>query len=222
MPINVYGRQLTGAEIAAGEHRELVGGLWDELGELQFAFMTAHGLAPRDRLLDVGCGALRGGVHFVRYLDAGHYYGIDVNASLIEAGRGELAAAGLADKGAHLLVDEEFDVGRFAVTFDRAIAVSVFTHLPMNHIVKCLSEVRGVLAPRAPFFATYFEAPAEAYLEPLAHPPGGIVTRYHADPYHYAFTEMQRLARQAGLDVERIGDWGHPRGQRMLAFTRQA
>ena len=28
-------------------------------------------------LIDIGCGALRGGVHFVRHLDPGHYFGMD-------------------------------------------------------------------------------------------------------------------------------------------------
>ena len=77
MEINGYGRQLTDAEIESRAHRELVGGLWEELGVLQFEFLVKRGLKPHHRLLDVGCGALRGGVHFVRYLDPGCYHGID-------------------------------------------------------------------------------------------------------------------------------------------------
>ena len=46
-------------------HREQVGGLWDEIGALQIDFLRAQGLRPGDTLLDVGCGCLRGGVHFV-------------------------------------------------------------------------------------------------------------------------------------------------------------
>ncbi len=53
------------------------------MGELQFKFLVGWGLRPGDFLLDVGCGCLRGGVHFVRYLEAGHYFGIDVNSSLL-------------------------------------------------------------------------------------------------------------------------------------------
>lgn len=90
MNVNDYGRQLSPAEIETKEHRNLVGGLWEELGTLQFNFLKDHGLQPHHRLVDLGCGALRGGLHFIRYLDAGHYYGIDINASLIEAGKREL------------------------------------------------------------------------------------------------------------------------------------
>lgn len=57
----VFRRQLTESEIAQKVHRELVGGMWDEIGTLQFVFLRDHGLEPSQRLLDVGCGALRGG-----------------------------------------------------------------------------------------------------------------------------------------------------------------
>ena len=94
-----YGRQLTDEEIAKGVHRKFVGGMWERIGRHQFDFLRDRGLRPEHRLLDVGCGALRGGVHFIRYLNVGGYYGIDINASLLAAGRDvELPAAGLVDR----------------------------------------------------------------------------------------------------------------------------
>ena len=78
-------------------HRQMVGGLWDEMGQLQFDFLVRQGLSPEHRLLDIACGCLRGGVHFVRYLQPGNYYGVDVNAPLLERGRYELASAGIAE-----------------------------------------------------------------------------------------------------------------------------
>ncbi|MCC6198315.1 MAG: class I SAM-dependent methyltransferase [Burkholderiales bacterium] len=219
MDVNDYGRQLRPDEIEAGAHRELVGGLWDELGALQLAFMKDRGLAPGHRLLDVGCGALRGGLHFIRYLDAGRYCGMDINASLLDAGRLELAAAGLAAKAPHLLVDDRFRFARFAMSFDFALAVSVFTHLPINFIIRCLVEIRGVLRPQARFYATFFEAPARAHVAPITHPRGGMVTFFDDDPYHYSREEIAWMAEAARMEVEYIGDWGHPRDQRMLAFA---
>jgi cyclopropane fatty-acyl-phospholipid synthase-like methyltransferase len=217
--VNDYGRQLSAAEIAAKEHREFVGGLWDEIGALQLEFMKSRGLSPSDNLLDVGCGALRGGVHFVRYLDPGRYHGIDVNASLIEAGRQELAEAQLQSRNPQLLVSDSFAVDRFATRFGYALAVSVFTHLNMNLIARCLASVRAVLEPGGRFYGSYFEAPASVHGQPLRHA-SGIVTYYANDPYHYSVEEMRALAQLAGLVVERIGNWGHPRGQTMLAFSR--
>jgi cyclopropane fatty-acyl-phospholipid synthase-like methyltransferase len=219
MDINAYARQLSPAEIDAKEHRALVGGMWEEIGALQFEFLKGRGLVPSHRLLDLGCGALRGGLHFIRYLDAGNYYGLDVNASLIDAGKRELHEAGLADRQPHLLVNAQFELDRFATAFDHALAVSVFSHLPMNHIIACLVRTRQVLRPGARLYASYFEAPAKAWLAPLAHPPGDMVSNYSSDAYHYAFEEMQWMADTAQLNVERVGEWGHPRGQMMLAFA---
>ncbi len=218
MKINEYGRQLDPAEIEAGEHRSFVGGLWEEMGALQFDFLRAQGLQPGQRLVDVGCGALRGGVHFIRYLETGHYYGIDINASLIEAGAREIAQLQLDSKEPHLLVNERFELSRFATRFDCAIATSVFTHLPLNHILRCMVEVRRVLNPGARFFATFFEAPTSAHLDALPHQPGGVVTYLDTDPYHYSTDEIRWVAGNAGLAALRIGDWNHPRDQRMWSF----
>jgi SAM-dependent methyltransferase len=217
---NNYGHQLTKAEIRSGAHRDFVGGMWDEIGSLQFEFLKNQGLVPGHRLMDIGCGCLRGGAHFVPYLERGHYYGIDLNASLIEAGQKELLQnAANAGKAPDLRVTDRFDLAQFGVRFDYALAVSVFTHLYANHIGRCLVEVKNALAPQGKFFATFFAAPTPLHLEPIAHLPGQIVTHFDRDPFHYSFAEMEMLARFAGLSVELIGDWGHPRDQRMLSFT---
>lgn len=217
--VNQYWRQLTAAEIAAGEHQRFVGGMWNEIGNLQIEFLKAEGLLPNHRLVDVGCGSLRGGVRFVRYLDRGNYYGLDINTSLIEAGKKELAQEGLMGKQPTLLVNDKFEMSRFGVSFDYAIAVSVFTHLYMNHIARCLVEAKRVLKPHGKLFATFFEAPAPVHLEPIEHDPGKVITNFDSDPFHYSFSEMERLSEAVGLSVEYLGDWGHPRDQRMLCFS---
>ncbi len=220
--VNVYGRQLSASEIIAKEHRAFVGGLWEEVGQLQFEFMKVQGLLPEHKLVDVGCGAMRGGVHFVNYLDKGHYFGLDINASLIDAAKSELDAYHLLNKSPHLLVNNKFELSLFNTKFDFAIAVSVFTHLFMNNILRCLVEINKVLSPNGKFYATFFQAPHSAHLDPLLHTPGGVTTLSDHDPFHYSFAEMQTLAAIASLDVQLIEDWSHPRDQKMLCFTRFA
>src|SRR6478752_254837 len=85
---------------ARDDLRSTVGGHWDEIGRLQFEFLVAEGLEPRHAFLDLGCGVLRGGVHFVRYLDPGNYYGIDISSAMIDGARRELADADLANRDA--------------------------------------------------------------------------------------------------------------------------
>ena len=67
-------------------HRRSIGNVrhWDTIGSLQFDYLVEHGLQPQHYLLDVGCGPIRGGMHFIRYLETGHYYGVDLNAPVLE------------------------------------------------------------------------------------------------------------------------------------------
>jgi hypothetical protein len=214
-----YDRQLTPEEILAGEHRAFVGGLWSELGELQFQFLRQNGLSPEHKLLDIGCGALRGGIPIIEYLDPCNYYGVDLNASLIEAGKHELNQRGLSSKQSHLLVNDRFEFDRFGTSFDFAIAQSVFTHLDMNLIIRCLVQTRKVLKADGRFFATFFLAPSPGHLAPIKHHPGGITTNFDSDPFHYSFCEIEWLADISGLSARLIGDWNHPRNQMMIELS---
>src|ERR1017187_1127891 len=218
--INPYSdRQLTREEILAGEHRTLVGGLWSEIGQLQLQFLQQNGLLPDHKLLDVGCGALRCGIPIIKYLDPGNYYGVDINESLIEAGRHELKQEGLTSKQPHLLVNDKFEFDRFGTSFDFAIAQSVFTHLDMNLVVRCLVRAREVLKSDGRFFSTFFLAPFPGHIAPIKHQPGGIITNFDADPFHYSFCEIEWVADISRLSATLIGDWNHPRSQKMIELS---
>jgi SAM-dependent methyltransferase len=220
---HAYERQVSASEIAVGEHRTFVGGLWDEIGELQFRYLKNAGLLPQHRLLDVGCGALRGGLHFIRYLNPGNYYGIDMNESLIRAGREvELPRAGLAGRNPHLLVISAFEFQQFHSTFQFALALSVFTHIPINAIQRCLVSISRVLEPGGRFFATYFPAAKLHALDLIVHSFGDsrVTTNSDDDPFHYHLSVFEFLTNDLLLRVESLGDWDHPRGQHILEFVR--
>lgn len=216
--INQYHKQLSKEDINSKIHRDFVGGLWDEIGRLQLDFLIKEGLMPEHNLLDIGCGCLRGGVHFISFLDIGNYYGLDINQSLIEAGEVELQEAGLDHKEPKLLVDESFSIGKFETKFDLMISVSLFTHLPFNMIVRCLTRARENLLPQGVYYSTFFQAPVPASLEPIQQNPGDIVTNYDSDPFHYSTEELAYAATLAKLELKVIGEWGHPRNQQMASF----
>jgi SAM-dependent methyltransferase len=204
-----------------GWHRAEVGGEWETIGKLQFDYLVAQGLQPHHNMLDVGCGSMRGGLHFVRYLDAGHYVGFDVNAELLDAGRKELADAGLTEKNATLVQTDTFDVTSLGRTFDFALAQSVFTHLPLNPIIRCLTMMDTYLAPSGRFYATFFENPdGKRDLGPVPHGSDVRVSYFDRDPFHYDVASMEWACSGLNLVCEYIGEWGHPRGQRMLVFRR--
>jgi ubiquinone/menaquinone biosynthesis C-methylase UbiE len=220
--INDYQGQLTADQLQQGHHRSMVGGHWDQMGALQMAFLLENGLKPEHHMLDIGCGSLRGGLHFVDYLEPGCYFGMDINRSLLEGGVIELKRRGLFSKGVTLFENDRFELTLLNQKFDVLLAVSVFTHLFMNNIVRCLKEVSKVLKPHGQFYATFFESKEDVELRSLTHQPGSILTDYDKDNFHNSFHEYEMMAELVGLDVKYIGDWGHPRAQKMLAFSLPA
>jgi hypothetical protein len=200
-------------------HRGIVGGLWDVIGPLQRDFLIGQGLRRDHRLLDIGCGALRGGVPLATWLDPNRYYGIDISASLIEAGYdAEVAGTPLAERlpRAHLHVTDDFEAP-FGETFDMGLAVSLFTHLPADWISRALGRLTPHFAGGAPVFATVFERPASGGGD--LERPDGVVTHDDRDPYHFTRDQV-REATPDGWRFDWIGDWGHPRDQQMARFTR--
>ena len=203
--------------------RDKVGGNWEELGRLQFNYMLAQGLHPRHSFLDVGCGCLRAGVHFIAYLQDGRYFGIDRDQSLLDAGRDfELREAELESRQISLVCREDFDFTVFGVEFDYALAQSVFTHLDRGPILHCLTQMQKVLRPDGKFFATFFEDVGGLHADRrLRHFPGRVVTYPSKDPFHCEFSVLADLGGRAGLEAEYVGEWGHPRAQNMVLFKRK-
>jgi ubiquinone/menaquinone biosynthesis C-methylase UbiE len=195
-----------------------VGGKWDEIGRLQLDGLIGRGLKPHHKLCDAGCGSLRAGVHFVNYLDAGNYYGLDINASLIDAGREELERGGPSGKEANLLVTDAFEMSGFGATFDYIIAFSLFTHLHANYIVRCLVEARKTIAPDGQLLATIFFAPRPAHLEPIQHKAGGVTSYYDKDPFHYSMEEIGFLGKLAGFRTELLPPGERGGQQRGVVF----
>ena len=191
-------------------HREYVGGMWDEIGKLQFDYMVAQGLRPGHYLLDVACGSLRAGVHFVRYLEPMHYLGIEKEGSLIEAGiHRELGSEIYDRRKPELVVSSSFEFVKFSSRPHFALAQSLFTHLPPTIVVDCFRKLRDFIREEGVFYATYFEAATER--------------ENRTDPHdHLAFfytrDQMRGFGESAGWQFEYIGDWRHPRGQVMTRY----
>jgi hypothetical protein len=55
-------------------------------GGIYFDVAINHGLKPHHNCIDYGCGSLRVGQHFIDYLDAQKYTGVDVVSDFYEAG----------------------------------------------------------------------------------------------------------------------------------------
>lgn len=219
---NYAERSFTDKEVAHGAHRQFVGGHWDALGRHQLEFLTRRGLSASDRFLDVGCGALRAGRLLIDTLEPGHYYGVDANLSLLQAGYDvELSDAQRARlPTANLRANDRFDVD-FGVRFDMAIAQSVFTHLSLNHLRLCLVRVGRVMRPGGRLFVTFFEQPAATPLDDIVvRHQGGRPFLSEQNVYWYYRKDLAWAASFGPWRFRYIGDWGHPVGQMMAEYVR--
>lgn len=210
--------------VRLGHHRVVVGGLWDEVGRSQFEYVVGRGTSPQAYVLDLGCGCLRGGVHFVTYLLPGRYYGVDISRELLDAGYDlELGPLGLQHKlpRTNLVCDGEFNLGQLGVTFDVAVAISLFTHLTPDRVRLSLTRLADVVRVGGAVYATICLAPADHDpLQPRAHSPGGVVSFSNKDPYHYREQDIRDCAAGLPWRVTVDTDWYHPRAQTMLIFER--
>lgn len=200
------------AGIAKIGHRAYVGGMWEEIGQLQFDFLVAQGLRPEHRLIDVACGALRLGVKAIPYLEPGHYLGIDKEAGLIKAGlEHELPPAVRASHQPQLLVDADFGFDKFGVQADFAMAQSLFSHFPPALIERCMDRLLPAMRPGGTFFATFFESATPVNNPEVPHDHG-----YFA----YTRAQLEAFGPRCGFESRYIGDWNHPREQVVVAYRR--
>jgi hypothetical protein len=197
------------AGVVAIGHRDYVGGMWETMGRLQFDFMVDHGLEREHTLLDIACGSLRGGVHFIRYLDPGNYLGIEKEGALIKRALAkELPREVREEKRPELVVSGAFEFERFSKQADFSLAQSLFTHLNEEDLDLCLQKLRDNVAPGHQLFATF--APGERKNEGRSHARAS---------FFYTPAQLEEIGARNGFEPHYIGDWGHPRSQMMMQLT---
>ncbi|MEP0201182.1 MAG: class I SAM-dependent methyltransferase [Halioglobus sp.] len=213
-----YDKNYVLRNIAEGKHREVIGGLWEELGKLQLDWLVGRDMQPNDFLLDIGCGSLRLGTLAVNYLAPGHYSGTDINLELMEAGYEREISEKSRMPPENLLYDSDFGFRGVTEKTTYAIATSVFTHLPFNHLRRALLNMKHQFPLLKEFCFSIFLAPSgESMMSPVEQA-GGVWTHDIKDPYHYLPSDINYVCELAGFDSH-IHDWGHPRNQMMVVAT---
>jgi len=152
-PLGKYSEvKLDDTAISRGEYKRYLGGgaeHWDARGAFQLELMVSLGLKPHSPFLDIGCGPLRAGVHFIRFLECKNYAGIDSNESFIRAA--ELSVDSdeqLRRKQPRLELVQDFDFLQYdLVGFDFALAFSVLNHAGHLQRELFLSNLGSALNP---------------------------------------------------------------------------
>ena len=169
--------------------------------------MLQHGLKKHHKLLDIGCGCLRGGLHFIRYLNKGHYFGRDISKEILEVGKKFLKEAKLENKNPVLKINTNLKFINFqGEIFDFILAQSVFTHMPLSFIEECFSHVHKVIDNNSIFFATFHD---------------GIDKCFTLDNlnFYYPFNVLRNIGNKNNLEVILVEDLIHPRKQKMMKIT---
>jgi cyclopropane fatty-acyl-phospholipid synthase-like methyltransferase len=123
---------------------------YQSIRDLQINFLLDQGLLRHHKVLDFGCGTLRGGIPIIDYLDNGLYYGVEVSSIRLDEGLKELNDEKLTHKNPLLTTD----INRINEIFDIIWCYQVFIHLSDELLINFISKLPSLLKSNGKCFAT--------------------------------------------------------------------
>ena len=128
-------------------------------GNCQLGILLHFGLTPESKVLDVGCGCLRGGRKIIPELNEACYFGIEPNKSMLKDGiEISLDPDVVLAKKPRFDTNAEWNFGVFNTKFDFVIARSIWSHASKRDITKMLEEFSKWKKPGAKFITSYHRA----------------------------------------------------------------
>ena len=131
----------------------LVGGIknYKMQRDFQLRFLKQRGLKPEHKVLDIGCGVLRGGVRLIDYLDTNNYYGTEARDFVYNIANKVIEKKRLQDKRPRLFFTE--DLSPIRTKFDYMWAFMVFIHLTDDRLINILAQVKSRLLDGGKLYA---------------------------------------------------------------------
>ena len=175
---------------------------YDLIAAMTFNLLTTLGLRQHHSLLDVGCGSLRIGRLLIPYLNRGKYFGVEPNEWLVKEGiERELGEALLQIKHpTFFFSDSPETIAQAKVSFDFALAQSIFSHCGLDLMQNWLSAISRSLAEDGALVATFLPGEQDS-------PTRGWV---YPECVNYRAATLEHEAKDVNLRFE-ILDWKHPR-----------
>lgn len=175
---------------------------YDLITAMTFNLLTTLGLRQHHSLLDIGCGSLRIGRLLIPYLNRGKYFGIEPAEWLVAEGiKQELGETVVQTKRpTFFFTDSPGSIGRTNVSFDFALAQSIFSHCGLDLIKGWLSAVSRSLAQDGALVATFLPSDEDSHRAGWVYP----------QCVNYQPATLERAAADVNLRFQ-ILDWKHPR-----------
>jgi SAM-dependent methyltransferase len=182
---------------------------FEQYGRLQLMVLLREGLRPQSKVLDIGCGALRGGYWLIHFLNPGCYCGIEPNTRMLETGLESFFESGVLEtKRPRFDANKRFDTSVFGESFDFFIARSVWTHAAKRHIQAMLDGFVHDSTDDAAFLTSY----CKTTFKKRDYTGGEWVGRSHeSDSPGIVFHKLSWIRNQCrprGLKVTEIKDNG--------------
>jgi hypothetical protein len=185
------------------DHRSYVGPVerYSNMAANQFMLLVALGLKEHNKLLDIGCGCLRGGKLLIPYLGGGCYTGLEPNEWLVEQGfEHELGRSIIEVKRPRFSARGDFALSMLGETFDFILAQSILSHAGRQQVATLLTEAAVVMHDRSLLVANYLQGETDHVGDDWTYPKNVRYTKAY----------MERTATEAGLRIIQIA-WPHPK-----------
>lgn len=128
-------------------------------GREQLTYLLTSGLNPDSKVVDLGCGVLRGGYWLIHFLDPACYCGIEPHRERLEMGiRTILEPESVAAKRPRFDNNPYFDTSVFGEKFDFFLAYSIWTHASKLQIQAMLDSFLRDAKDDGVFVTSYLPA----------------------------------------------------------------
>ena len=182
-------------------------GAWRIDREVQVRALEKLGLEPHHRLLEIGCGPFQAGAPLVRYLEPGHYTGVDISAERLDAARNVIRRFDLEERQPRLVLSDDFGLDQLEpASFDRTWSFHVVIHFPKPAVERYMHAIATLLKPGGRGWFSAWVTPDHEEFNRRGSWLEFPVTEAGADFFRSA-------ASAAGLDCAALGtleEWGLP------------
>lgn len=191
------------------DHRRYVGGMYDEMGQWQFDFVTSRPEFDRKKIfLDVACGSMRLGRHIIGHLECGNYIGLDMNRAIVEQGlAAECDAKVIANRTPKIIITNNFDTSHIH-HFDFAWIHALFNHLLPRSIHNCLTNLRRCAHDKSVIYFTYWKGHNRHAADDAYHPMNPV-------DFFHSEADIILYGSATGWRCEPINEM-QPRGQSIM------